>query len=474
MSGSRRTRVLIMTGDPIGERMAGPAIRVWHMGRALARVADVRVVSWMPIGRDSDEFELHHVHETDDRAMSAHEAWSDVIIVQGTSFRVFPSISRTKKIVVADLYDPFQLEQLEMNRYRDRDAWEDEVTKAVSLLNEQLARADCFLCASEAQRDLWLGGLSTLGRLNPANYDADPTFESLVRVVPFGLSATPPVQTRHAIKGAVPGIAESDRVLIWGGGIYNWFDPVTLVEAMALIEHERSDVKLFFLSARHFNPDVPEMKALTDTVAAAQRLGLTGRTVFFNETWVDYETRADYLLDADIGVSTHVWHAETRFSFRTRILDYLWAGLPIVSSEGDAFAEIVQERGLGEVVPAGDAAGVAGAILRLLDDPEHMDRVRERVHAVRAEFEWDRALAPLVDFCRAPRPAADATLARERAAALRGGALRGARGFEAILAMPPGRRRDAALLVHYLRRGGPRLVREKLAERRERRDRDEI
>ncbi|WP_232212026.1 MULTISPECIES: glycosyltransferase family 4 protein [Microbacterium] len=474
MSGAARTHVLIVTGDPIGQQMAGPAIRVWHMARALARVAEVRVVSWMPIGRRSDEFELHYVHETDDLGMSIHEAWSDVIVVQGTSLRVFPSISRTQKIVVADLYDPFQIEQLEMNRYRDRDAWEDEVTKAVSLVNEQLARADCFLCASEAQRNLWLGGLSTLGRLNPANYTADPTFESLVRVVPFGLSDTPPVQTRHAIKGTVPGIEVTDRVLIWGGGIYNWFDPVTLIEAMALVERDRTDVKLFFLSARHFNPDVPEMKALTDAIAAAERLGLTGRTVFFNDTWVDYEARADYLLDADIGVSTHVWHAETRFSFRTRILDYLWAGLPIVASEGDAFADIIGERGLGEVVPAGDAAQVAAAILRLLDDPERLDTVRERVRSARKEFEWDSALAPLIDFCLAPQPAADAVTARTRASARRGSVRGGARGFEAILEMPPGRRRDAALLFHYLRRGGPRLVKEKMAERRERHDRESI
>lgn len=470
MSEANRSRILIVTGDPIGEQMAGPAIRVWHMARSLARFCDVRVVSWVPIGRQAEEFELHFIHENDDRGMSTHEAWSDVIIVQGMSLRVFPSISKTRKIVVADLYDPFQLEQLEMNRHRDRATWEDEVTKAVSLLNEQLSRADCFLCASEAQRDLWLGSLSALGRLNPANYSQDPTFESLVRVAPFGLSSTPPVQSRHAIKGTVPGITRSDRVLIWGGGIYNWFDPVTLVEAMAIVQRERSDVKLFFLSARHFNPDVPEMRALSEAVEASERLGLTGRSVFFNETWVDYESRADYLLDADIGVSTHIWHAETRFSFRTRILDYLWAGLPIVSSEGDVFADIVRQYDLGEVVPAGDAAAVAAAILRLLNDPGRLSATQARVRRVREQFEWDRALAPLIDFCRNPRPAADSEAARNRIAKLRTPA-RGARSFEAVLALPKGPQRDAALLLHYLRRGGLDLVKQKLAERKKRLDR---
>lgn len=460
-----RPRVLLISGDPIGRRMAGPAIRVWHMAKVLAGPCDVRVVSWHPIGRESDDFALVHVHETDDDAMQEHEAWADVIVVQGMGLRMYPCIARTQKIVVADLYDPFQLEQLEMNKYSKPAAWADEVTKAVSLLNEQIGRADILLCASEQQRNLWLGNLSALGRLNPATYVADPTFESLIRVVPFGLDPQPPVQRRHAIKGVVPGISEGDTVLIWGGGIYNWFDPVTLIEAMGLLTETHPEIKLFFLSARHFNPDVPEMKALADAVETAERLGLVGRSVFFNDSWVEYETRADYLLDADLGVSTHMWHAETRFSFRTRILDYLWAGLPIVSTEGDVFADLVRRRDLGAVVPVQDARAAADAIVGLLEDPERLERIRHNIDAVRAEFTWERVLEPLVAFCADPTPAPDRV---ER----RGGShLLTQNEFDRVLLMPRGVRRDLALLRYYLGRGGLTLAFSKIRERRARRAR---
>ncbi|MFT4306920.1 MAG: glycosyltransferase family 4 protein [Microbacterium sp.] len=458
----RRTRVLIITGDPLRVQMAGPAIRVWNMADLLADSCEVRIVSWKRIERSSDRFGLHFVHEADDASAARHEEWADVIVVQGMSLRVFPSVARTRKIVVADLYDPFQLEQLEQNKYEDAAAWTDEIRKAVSLLNEQLGRGDYFLCASERQRDLWLGSLSSLGRLNPRTYAADPTFESLIGVAPFGLPAEPPAQSRHAIKGAVPGIGPDDRVLLWGGGIYNWFDPVTLVEAMGLLAHEHPEIKLFFLSASHFNPEVPEMQAIADTVAAADRLGLTGRTVFFNDSWVDYDDRVNYLLDADLGVSTHPLHAETRFSFRTRILDYLWAGLPVVSSAGDAFAEIVQQTGCGRVVPVGDATALAGAIRELLTDPDAYARAQHAAIAQRARFEWSRSLRPLLEFCAAPGEAPD----RELMAA--SGATLGGSRFERILMMPRGRRRDLALLVYYFRRGGLALVREKLGERSER------
>lgn len=455
----RRTRVLLITGDPIGRRMAGPAIRVWHMAEVLSAVCDVRIASWHPIDRTSDRFGLVHVRETDDRHMREQEAWADVIVVQGMGLRIFPSIARTEKIVIADLYDPFQLEQLEMNKYSAPELWADEVTKAVSLLNEQISRADCFLCASEQQRSLWLGNLSALGRLNPATYLADPTFESLLRVVPFGLPPERPTQQRHGIKGAVPGISATDKVLIWGGGIYNWFDPVTLIEAMGLISESHPHVKLFFLSARHFNVDVPEMRALADAVEAAERLDVVGRTVFFNDSWVDYETRADYLLDADLGVSTHVWHAETRFSFRTRVLDYLWAGLPIVATEGDVFADLIRRHDLGAVLPAEDARAAADAITGLLDDPERMAAVRRNVEEVRAEFTWERVLEPLVSFCLDPVPAADRSEARSS------GLETSARSFDRILLMPRGIRRDAALMGYYLRRGGITLVTAKIRQR---------
>ena len=65
-------------------------------------------------------------------------------------------------------------------------------------------------------------------------------------------------------------------------------------------------------------------------------LGLYDRTVFFNTDWVPYGDRGSYFHEVQIGVSTHYENLETRFSFRTRILDYLWAELPIIATGGDA------------------------------------------------------------------------------------------------------------------------------------------
>ena len=279
------------------------------------------------------------------------------------------------------------------------------------VLNVQLELADFMLCASEKQRDFWLGQLSAVSRINPLVYDRDPSLRSLIDVAPFGISNTPATQSRHAIKGEVPGIELDDQVILWGGGVYNWFDPLTLIRAVATLVPRHPKLRLYFLGVKHPNPKVPAMRMAAETMRLAEELGLTDKHVFFNTEWVDYEDRVNYLLDADLGVSTHFEHVETAFRFRTRILDYLWAGLPIVSTEGDTFAEMIVTHNLGAVVPPEDTKALAAAIEKVLYAPDR-EELRARVRSFGETLRWEHTLEALVAFCVAPRRAADRELRR--------------------------------------------------------------
>jgi hypothetical protein len=121
--------------------------------------------------------------------------------------------------------------------------------------------------------------------------------------------------------------------------------------------------------------------------------------VHFNRGWVPYEERQSYLLESDLGISAHHDHLEARFSFRTRVLDYLWAGLPMVLTRGDSMADLVERRGLGATVAAQDSEGFAAACAGLLDDPEHRAATAERVREVAHSFRWEQVARPLVDYC---------------------------------------------------------------------------
>jgi hypothetical protein len=206
------------------------------------------------------------------------------------------------------------------------------------------------------------------------------------------------------------------------------------------------------MGMRNPNPHVPEMQMATATRSLSDALGLTDKHVFFNDEWVDIDDRQNYLLDADVGVSTHFQHVETTFAFRTRILDYLWARLPIVATRGDTFGDLVEAEGLGVSVPEEDVDALADALERTLYDDEFAGKCREAVDRVRASYSWDTVLQPLLDFCREPRRAPDLLVASGTAA--RGGGLQ-VPGRLIDTGYRPSLRGDAGLVREYLRQGGP-------------------
>ncbi len=401
---SPKRKVLVATGDTLEPKMAGPAIRAWQIASALAQEHDVQLVTTLDCNLSHPAFAVRHV---DDPQLSDAVAWSDIVVFQGNLMAQHRALRKTDKIVVADIYDPFHLEVLEQARTLSAIDRRFATKSSKEVLNEQLMRGDFFLCASDKQRDFWLGQLAGVGRVNPSTYDESESLERLIAVVPFGVSNDAPRHTRSVLKGVLPGIDADDKVILWGGGIYNWFDPLTLLRAVDKLRARLPDVRLFFLGLKHPNPYVGEMRMAVDARALADELDLTGSHVFFNEDWVAYEDRQNYLLEADIGVSTHLDHVETAFSFRTRILDYFWAGLPVVATAGDSLAETIESEGAGLAVPAGDVDALEDALFRILDDEPFAASCRAASTRVAADFRWSKVLEPLLEFCRAPRRAPD-------------------------------------------------------------------
>jgi GT2 family glycosyltransferase/glycosyltransferase involved in cell wall biosynthesis len=450
------TRVLVITGDPLGRKLAGPAIRAWNMAELLARDNDVTLLSLSGVEDVQAPFRVVHVRAGDNRTFDKLEQWADVIVFQGHAMAAFSALQSTSKVVIVDIYDPMHLEQLEQGRELPVQQWSRQVAEATDVLNEQMARGDFFLCASDRQRMFWLGQLASLGRINPQTYDGDPDLEGLIAVAPFGLSSIPPEHNRDVLKGVLPGIARGDKVLIWSGGLYNWFDPKTLIAAVASLSAKHSDVRLFFQGTKHPHPGVPEMAVVAESNALALELGVLDKSVFFNSSWVDYSDRQNYLTEADAGVSTHFSHIETTFSFRTRILDYLWAGLPMVVTEGDYFAELIKSENLGITVEAGDVAQLAAALERILFDEEFIAEAKENIARVRARFFWETALAPLVDFVGNAHHAGDNTRFDEVASPASGRSVRRRK---------TGLSRDVDKALFYLRNGGPVVVLGKVKNR---------
>jgi glycosyltransferase involved in cell wall biosynthesis len=220
------------------------------------------------------------------------------------------------------------------------------------------------------------------------------------------------------LKGVWPGIGAGDQVLLWAGGVWRWLDAITPIRAVERLRAEGRRVHLVFLGTgrpRLKGAGVPT--SADAAIAYATERGLEGSCVHFNRGWVPYAERDAYLLEADVGVCAHHEHLEARFSFRTRVLDHFWAGLPSVVSGGDAIGDLVDRRELGYAVAPGDDEDFALRCAALLDSPEAYDAAARRVRALAPSLQWSEVARPLVRFCRdlherAPRSPAHAVLAR--------------------------------------------------------------
>ena len=407
-------RVLLAPNDFVGEKMAAPGIRYFHFARELAR--DGRFDVTLMVTNDPQEVRLDGVRAigTGRRRLAQMREIVpsfDVIVAQGgLDFRSMAFLAGTEVRTIYDLYAPF-FEMLTFQGGGDGHGSEQRLRWRAYCLRHRimLLTGRAFIGANSEQRHALLGALAAVGRISLEDYRLDPTLEHLVRAVGLGLDIEPPRATIDDVRAALPRARKDDRILIWPGNLWDWFDPQTLMRAMAKISATRDDIKLYCLGLRHPNPAGYAKTTTTDrAIALAEELGVKDRTVFFDFGWISYEERQNYLLAADIGVNVHSEHVETTFAYRTRLLDYLWAALPIVTTEGGALSDLVDRNGLGRTMRFGDVDDCARAILELCDDPVEYARVRERVTQFREQMTWQRAVQPLAELIEAPQAPATA------------------------------------------------------------------
>ena len=158
---------------------------------------------------------------------------------------------------------------------------------------------------------------------------------------------------------------------MWGGGLWDWLDPLTPIWAMEQVSAQQPTARLVFFEAESM-----ARRCWAGRRSLPAELGLLGRHVLFVH-WLPPEKWGACLLEADVGLSFHPATIETRLAFRTRLLDYLWAGLPIVTAGGDVMGDLVAAQGLGHVVEPGNVQALAEALTALLVEPDARARRAE-------------------------------------------------------------------------------------------------
>ena len=238
---AERPRVAILCSDVVGDGIAGPAIRALESARVLREKFDVQIGVRDATASIDAPCPVRRLSTSVVRDLLAG---SDAIVLQGPVSEWYPEILASDVPIAVDLYDPMNLESLE-SRHADQ-----LVPYTTKLLRDQVARGDFFFCASERQRDYWIGMLAGAGRVTSAAYRADPDLRQLVDVVPFGIPDEPPVRTAPGVRGVVDGIGDDDPLFLWNGGLWGWFEPELFIRAIDMARDRVPNVRAYFMGVR--------------------------------------------------------------------------------------------------------------------------------------------------------------------------------------------------------------------------------
>jgi len=392
MSDSKKSQIKVglISQDLVGKSMAGPGIRYFELAQALADNFDVSLFA--PDGTDLAEKKFKIIPYNSRRSSSdlaKKIAGKDVIIAQNLRPPLLYKLKKAGIRFIADLYDPLAVEVLEYTKGDNKKLRQSTYDFNYYSLILQLIFADHVLCATSRQFDYYSGVLSGRKILDPNFYDRSPNLSRFITLAPFGLSEKAPrAKNPEAFGQKFPGIKKGDKILYWGGGIWNWFDPLSVIKAIEILAAKRDDIKLFFLGMKHPNSKIKEMQMANTACQYAKNKNLLDKFVFINFDWTPYEERVNYLTGSTIGISTHFDNAETRFSFRTRILDYLWAELPMILTRGDAFAQLCEEKNLGRVVDFENPKEIAAAAEAIIDNSKLSFEIRQNIREIKKEFFW--------------------------------------------------------------------------------------
>lgn len=363
--GGQEVRVVVHTPDVVGERMAGPGIRAWHLALQLAGHFPTTLVARREGELPANPGQLRLIeHGT----KAAREAMKDAAVLIGQPARGFRR-RRPGQRIVYDLFDPTVLELREL--YGRSPSMRQRIHLAAEWwrLSQALLGADLLIAAAPNQRRFY----------ESIRVTRAPWIE-----VPFGID---PAEVRACEKAR-------DNIVIWGGGIWEWLDPATAVDAVIRVNEQGVRAKLLFLGRSRPNARLAN-RGREDRFDRLLERG--GASVSSNEEWIPYRERLSWLRAGKVAIMLHRPTAEAEVSIRTRLFDAIATATPVVATAGGFAADLVGAEGLGIVVAPEDTEAAASAIRTLLTDDEIFSACVDSLERIRPRFAWEAVTRPLVD-----------------------------------------------------------------------------
>lgn len=329
------------------EAIGGIGLRLVELADVLSQDFDVCIFSPTTRKPPTGNFAVH-VHP---------EQWSSVL-AQAFAVMTFdmPDRRRLEDIAHSGVFHIAEnAPPLEQLQYPSLSSTGDQTyLDMVDSFTFQARNADFFMVRSAVEMATMAASLCCLGRITPSTVGEDATFGTLMSLVPIGYSAS----SLHRAQTASPLQAPD---FLWTGGLWSYFDPGTVIDAIAYCHQRGVPATLGFLHCQ-------ETADTRDTIASlkeqVRNLNLGPYVSFFEDTPSE-ETRNGLIKSSKGLICIARPGIENRTCVRLRVRDSRLHGIPtLVDAHGPTFDELSRD-GLATPIAQGGPVALAKAMMRL-------------------------------------------------------------------------------------------------------------
>ncbi len=403
-----RKKILIISVGPVPTtnkiNVEGGGLRAWGIAKGLLKNGiDVAIAIPEEYNSGTDKsddgikvFKWNFSNLTE--LMKKHDAVY-VLYSHPTLMEYVANNIENEKQLIVDLYVPIYLESLARDlkgTFEEFNSYQDTVRK----WNLAFPRGDYFLAANNSQYHFYNGCLSVFGRNNSFTFN-----KNILEILPYGIHSQPIKHTKKVCREKI--IHENDFMLLWFGGLYPWFDIKPLLLAMQNLSSQYKELKLIILGGK--NPFVTEpgfMKQYDFALDFAKKNGLFGKSIHF-VNWIPYEERNNWYLESDLVINLHHKSKESIYSWRTRIIDYIWGELPIISTGGDEATEYLAQKNCAVILEENSQVEIEKKITDLIQNRMKLEALRKNIRQIKPEFYWENLTKNLAEFIKSGEIAAD-------------------------------------------------------------------
>ncbi len=399
MSETKNKKVLILSDGPVPapehSKVEGGGLRCWGLAKGiLANKQNIEVtVAYNTTYKQDDftqEYQGVNIRTWDEPTLVNLLKEFDTIIVSycmgNLSVSVAEAVSPDQQLVL-DCYVPIYVEmsaRKSVNIEEEYEAFNFELDRWAAVLR----RGDVFICANDAQKSFYEGVLGAVGRINPVTYGQD-----LIKVVPYGIYKEEATAKTQPITKLLNN--KKSLKVLWFGGIYPWFDLTQLIEAIAKVS-KNMPCELIIVGAKNPFNNHPDFIAKYESLVSFIKDNKYENIIHVVD-WINFNDRADWYLDSDVVVVVNEEGPENKLAWRTRLVDFVWADLPILTNGGDPLGEMLINNNAAMRLKGLSASDIENSIREIAKDKKRVAEYKNNIPAIRKNLYWDVATKSLTD-----------------------------------------------------------------------------